>query len=79
MTTSEEPIGEPAHQPPPGWVRRLWAQVWLHRTHVLISFGAAVLGSLGQAAVPLLERQIVDDVIVEARRARCGPGSRCSS
>ena len=62
MTTSEELLGEPTHQPP-GWVRRLWAQVWLHRTHVLIAFVAAVLGSLGQAAVPLISRRIIDDVI----------------
>jgi ATP-binding cassette subfamily B protein len=46
-----------------GWIRRLTAQVWRHRTNVLISFAAAVFGSLGQAAVPLIARTIVDDVI----------------
>ncbi len=46
-----------------GWIRRLASQVWVHRTNVLISFGAAVLGSLGQAVVPLVARKIVDDVI----------------
>src|SRR5262245_40632546 len=47
----------------PGWIRRLAGQVWRHRTNVLISFAAAVLGSLGQAVVPLVARKIVDDVI----------------
>jgi ATP-binding cassette subfamily B protein len=47
----------------PGWIRRLTTQVWRHRRHVLISFAAAVLGSLGQAVVPLVARRIVDDVI----------------
>jgi len=47
----------------PGWIRRLTAQVWRHKQSVLISFAAAVLGSLGQAVVPLVARKIVDDVI----------------
>jgi ATP-binding cassette subfamily B protein len=47
----------------PGWIRRLAAQVWVHRSDVLVSFAAAVLGSLGQAVVPLVARRIVDDVI----------------
>jgi ATP-binding cassette subfamily B protein len=47
----------------PGWIRRLSRQVWVHRTNVLISFVAAVLGSTSQAVVPLVARKIVDDVI----------------
>ncbi|HEX3932709.1 MAG TPA: ABC transporter ATP-binding protein [Nocardioides sp.] len=47
----------------PGWIRRLGAQVWVHRRNVLISFAAAVLGSTSQAVVPLVARKIVDDVI----------------
>jgi ATP-binding cassette subfamily B protein len=48
---------------PQGWIRRLSGLVWVHRTNVLLSFAAAVLGSLGQAVVPLVARKIVDDVI----------------
>ncbi|HEY4277138.1 MAG TPA: ABC transporter ATP-binding protein [Conexibacter sp.] len=48
----------------PGWARRLGGYVLRHRRDVVISFGAAVLGSACQAAVPLLERQIVDDAII---------------
>jgi ATP-binding cassette subfamily B protein len=47
----------------PGWIRRLAGQVWVHKNNVLISFAAAVLGSMGQAVVPLVARKIVDDVI----------------
>ncbi len=46
-----------------GWIRRLAGQVWIHKNNVLISFAAAVLGSMGQAVVPLVARKIVDDVI----------------
>jgi ATP-binding cassette subfamily B protein len=49
----------------PGWLRRLTGYVLRHRTDVAISFGAAVLGAACQAGAPLLERQIVDGVIVE--------------
>ena len=49
----------------PGWLRRLVGYVLRHRTDVAISFGAAVLGAACQAGAPLLERQIVDGVIVE--------------
>jgi ATP-binding cassette, subfamily B, bacterial len=51
------------HDQAAGWLRRLSAQVWRHKGSVLISFAAAVLGSLGQAVVPLVARKIVDDVI----------------
>src|SRR5262245_13599376 len=47
----------------PGWIRRLTGQVWRHKRSVLISFAAAVFGSLGQAVVPLVARTVVDDVI----------------
>jgi ATP-binding cassette subfamily B protein len=50
--------------PPAGWLRQLWACLRPYRRDVLLAFGAAVLGSVGQAAVPLIARQIVDEVIV---------------
>jgi len=48
-----------------GWLRRLIGYVLRHRRDVAISFGAAVLGAACQAGAPLLERQIVDGVIIE--------------
>jgi ATP-binding cassette subfamily B protein len=50
-------------EPTPGWIRRLSGQVWKHKRDVQISFVAAVLGSAGQAMVPLIARRIVDDVV----------------
>ena len=47
-----------------GWIRRLWGYMLRHRRDVVLSLGAAVLGSACQAVVPLIERQIVDGVIV---------------
>jgi ATP-binding cassette subfamily B protein len=48
-----------------GWLRRLLAYVLRHRRDVTVSFAAAVLGAACQAGAPLLERQIVDGVIIE--------------
>jgi ATP-binding cassette, subfamily B, bacterial len=60
MSASQEPRAE---TDAPGWVRRLTGLAWVHRSNILVSFAAAVLGSLGQAVVPLVARKIVDDVI----------------
>jgi ATP-binding cassette, subfamily B, bacterial len=49
----------------PGWLRRLVGYVMRHRRDVAISFTGAVLGAACQAGAPLLERQIIDGVIVE--------------
>ena len=48
----------------PGWIRRLWGLTAAHRRDLQITLAAAVAGSLCQVVVPLLERQIVDGVIV---------------
>jgi ATP-binding cassette, subfamily B, bacterial len=52
-----------------GWVRRLGGFVLVHRRDLLVALSAAVLGSGCQVVVPLLERQIVDNVIMR-------PGNR---
>ncbi len=53
----------------PRWVRRLWAYMLRHRRDVMASLLAAIVGSGLQAVVPLIERQIVDGVIIERRSA----------
>src|SRR5579862_8854364 len=50
--------------PRPGWVRRLWGYMMIHRRDVVLALGAAMLGSVCQTIVPLVERQIVDGVVV---------------
>ncbi len=53
----------------PGWVRRLWGYMVRHRRDLALAMGAAVLGSACQVVVPLVERQIVDNVIVSRTSA----------
>ena len=48
----------------PGWARRLFAVAMHQRRNVLIAVTAAVIGSATQVVVPLIARQIVDQVIV---------------
>jgi ATP-binding cassette subfamily B protein len=48
----------------PGWLRRLVGYVMVHRRDVLLSFGAALAGSTCLLLVPLVERHIVDEVIL---------------
>ncbi|HJZ37648.1 MAG TPA: ABC transporter ATP-binding protein [Solirubrobacterales bacterium] len=52
-----------------GWLRRLIGYVMRRRRDVLVAFAAAVLGAACQAGAPLLERQIVDGVIVEGNES----------
>jgi len=51
----------------PGWVRRLWPYLMAHRRNLEIALGGALVGSGAQAVVPLVERQIVDNVILHHR------------
>ena len=53
-----------ADVPKAGWLRRLGGYVLRHRRALFLSLGAALLGSAGQTAVPLIARQIIDDVII---------------
>ncbi|HEY0259262.1 MAG TPA: ABC transporter ATP-binding protein, partial [Lacisediminihabitans sp.] len=54
----------PAETDGPGWVRRLWRYMLRHRGSVILALGAALFGSACQVVVPLIARQIVDNVIV---------------
>jgi ATP-binding cassette, subfamily B, bacterial len=59
------PSTNPVEAAAPGWVRRLWGYMLLHRSDVVLSLTAAVFGSISLTVVPLVERQIVDGVILE--------------
>ena len=48
----------------PGWIRRLWGYLLRHRRDVTLAVAAAILGSACQTVVPLVEREIVDQVIL---------------
>ena len=49
---------------PSRWVRRLWSYMARHRRDVTLSLSAAVVGSVCLVLVPLIERQIIDAVII---------------
>ena len=59
--TGDESAGEERS----GWVRRLSGYMLRHRRDVVLSLSAALLGSGFQTVVPLVERQIVDGVILQ--------------
>ncbi|MEU6642168.1 ABC transporter ATP-binding protein [Saccharomonospora sp. NPDC046836] len=52
------------HDPQTGWIRRLAAACWRHPALVVLSLGAAIVGTGLQAASPLVVRVAVDDAVV---------------
>ena len=52
----------------PGWIRRLLPWLRPHKRNVLLAFGAALAGGAISAAVPAIERQIIDQVIISHRQ-----------
>ena len=61
---SDRDAGARRAQAQQGWLRRLWGYMLHHRRDMMLSLGAAILGSACQTAVPLVARQIVDKVIL---------------
>ncbi len=53
----------------PGWIRRLWPYLRRHRRIVVVAFAAAIIGQAIAALTPVVEKIIVDDVIVAHRRS----------
>src|SRR6185437_9144576 len=65
----------PAVNPPvqeKGWLRRLAGYCWRYRRTVLIALGGSLLATVATVAIPLVQRQIIDDVIV-SRQASIWP------
>jgi ATP-binding cassette subfamily B protein len=50
-----------------GWLRRLAGYCLRYRRTVLIALGGSLLATIATAAIPLVQRQIIDDVIVTSR------------
>jgi ATP-binding cassette subfamily B protein len=63
MDTATPPAGPEQAR----WVRRLWGYMLNHKRNLVLAFAAAIIGSAAQAVVPLLAREIVDDVILHHR------------
>src|SRR5580658_4409690 len=52
-----------------GWMRRLARYCWRYRRNTLIALGGAVMAGLVTAAIPLVQRQIIDNVIVTHKQS----------
>jgi ATP-binding cassette, subfamily B, bacterial len=52
-----------------GWLRRLAVYCWRYRKNVVISLSGALLAAVATAAIPLVQRRIIDDVIVTDRQS----------
>jgi ATP-binding cassette subfamily B protein len=50
-----------------GWIRRLAVYTWRYRRGVVVALGGALLATVATAAIPLVQRRIIDDVIVTHR------------
>ncbi len=48
----------------PGWLARLLGHCWRHRRSVLLALFGAVVGMAALAMVPLIQKVIIDDVIL---------------
>ena len=57
---------------PPGWIRRLLPYLRTYRRELVLTFGAALAGLAVTALTPVIQKVIVDDVIL-ARRRSLGP------
>ena len=64
----DRPTPEPAPPEAGGWLRRLLPFLMAHKRNVFIAFGVSVLGQTASALTPVVERTIVDDVIVNQRQ-----------
>ncbi len=52
-----------------GWLRRLAANCWRHKGLTLVAFGASVLATLVTTAIPLIQRDIIDNAILTHKQA----------
>ena len=51
------------------WLRRLAGYCWHHRRTVVIALAGALAATVATAAIPLVQRQIIDNVIVTHRES----------
>jgi ATP-binding cassette, subfamily B, bacterial len=64
-TTAAAPAGAGYGQ---GWMRRLAGSCWRYQRGVLLALGGALLATVVTAAIPLIQRDIVDNVIFSHRQ-----------
>jgi ATP-binding cassette, subfamily B, bacterial len=52
-----------------GWLRRLARYCWRYRRNVVIGLSGALVATVATASIPLVQRRIIDDVIVTHRES----------
>ncbi|MGO8957971.1 MAG: ABC transporter ATP-binding protein [Streptosporangiaceae bacterium] len=52
-----------------GWLRRLAAHCWRHKSLSLVAFGASLVATLVTAAIPLIQRDIIDNAVLTHKQA----------
>src|SRR3974377_2362375 len=52
-----------------GWLRRLANYTWRYRRGVVVALGGTLLATVATAAIPLVQRRIIDEVIVTHRQS----------
>jgi ATP-binding cassette subfamily B protein len=60
-TTQQQALGSGYGE---GWLRRLNAYTWRHRSLTLVAFGASLVATLVTTVIPLIQRHIIDNSIV---------------
>jgi ATP-binding cassette, subfamily B, bacterial len=72
--STEKPAGQAAQQQQAktlgsgygeGWLRRLVANCWRHKRLSTVAFGASLVATLVTTAIPLIQRDIIDDAILK--------------
>jgi ATP-binding cassette subfamily B protein len=48
-----------------GWLRRLTGYCWRHKNLSIVAFGASLVSTLATTAIPLIQRDIVDNAILK--------------
>lgn len=67
-------MSAPPHTPDPlllaspGWIRRLISWMAPHKSHAFVAFGVAIAGTVIAAFAPLVQKIVIDDVILHHRR-----------
>ena len=53
---------------PMGWIRRMVSWMAPHRGHAFVAFGVAIAGTTIAAFAPLVQKIVIDDVVIHHRR-----------
>jgi ATP-binding cassette subfamily B protein len=61
-TARTEPLGAGYGE---GWLRRLTAYCWRHKGLSIVAFGASLVATLVTTAIPLIQRDIIDNAIIK--------------